>query len=95
MARGEDYIGSYSEIESAKEMGDYVTYLFMVDLMELEYKTGNIRSLGGLNGIRGRCGGSNKKGYISLIHKKLIFPCLLLVLFLSIEPHLLHTHGTL
>ena len=68
---------------------------FMVDMLSLAYNTGNLRFLGVLNGLRRRCSGGNDNGCSVPLHKRLIFPCLFLLLFLSGEPPPVHINSAL
>ena len=54
-------------------------------LMELASNVIYLRSMGGLNGIRVRCGGNDENGYIDHPHKKLICPFIFIILLLSIK----------
>ena len=67
----------------------------MVDLMVLESNNDNTSSLGGLNGIRGRCVGGNDNAFGSPPHHKLSFPFIFLVIFLSAEPPHVHNNRTI
>ena len=82
--RAEDDVVSCTELELNMKTGYCVSKGGMFALLGLTYKTGNLRYLGGLNGIRGRCVGYNYNVYSRHTHKKLSFTCILLLLFLSV-----------
>ena len=84
--RAEDDVVSCTELELNMKTGYCVSKGGMFALLGLTYKTGNLRYLGGLNGIRGRWGGGNDNIYICLKYKTLSLTCILLLILSSLKP---------
>ena len=85
LTREEDNVVFCFDLDSDTKMRVYVEEGDIVSLMSLDSNTVNIRFLGFFNGIRWRFDGKNNNGYSGPTHNKLGFPCILLVIFLSIN----------
>ena len=67
----------------------------MVPLIDFAYNTCKIILMGGLNGLRGRCGSGNDNVYSVPTHNKLFFPCFLILLSSSVKYLPVHINSTL
>ena len=84
------YTGEYKVVSCAYIDSDIETRVcisegVMVALLALVSNNMILRFLGGLNGLIGNISGRNYNCYIDPPHKKLIFPCILFLLFLSVK----------
>ena len=91
----DDYVFSCADLELTIEARSCVAEGDMVALISSVSNICNSKFLWGLNGLRGSLGGINGNDYSVPPHKKLLFFCVFLFIFLSVKSPRVHMNNAL